>query len=420
MATQDTTSLHDPEKVPMIGWLTVVLAFSLPLYRPWVTLAATLVMLLWIFGGNLKSEVRRLRNHRLTLAIVVFVAFNLLSLVWSSDPAAGLRYVAKYRYLLLVPMVATAVSALFRKRAAAAFQIGAIASVALSAAVLLGALHLGDAHPGDPSATMAHLDYTLILAVCSLLALTRALYGAPSWSGRALWLSAFALTASGLLFNIGRSGQLGFVVGLGVLLLRWAFDASWRVFAATLVLAVVGVIAVWILAPPAVQRMSDARHELRAAVVDNDYQNNIGGRLAATVVAARIVREHPVLGTGAGANIPLLRHYLDTEFQGFKPAIYWYRHFHNQYAQIATELGVTGLASLGWIFWVLVRGPYRSRGLAAAASVVAAVYLVAFLGEPFFHKQIPLVAFALVTGLISGTQLDEEEDGTTHMVAADS
>ena len=181
---------------------------------------------------------------------------------------------------------------------------------------------------------MAHLDYTLILAVCSLLALTRALYGAMSSSERVAWFAASALTAAALLFNIGRSGQLGFVVGLGVLLLRWAFDASLRIFAVTIVLAVVGVIAVWVRAPPAVQRMSAARHELRAAAVDNDYQSNIGGRLAATVVAARIVREHPLLGAASVANIPLFRQLLDTEFQDFKSAIYWYRHFHNQYAQM--------------------------------------------------------------------------------------
>ena len=413
MVTQSETPDENSDRKPMIGWLTVVLAFSLPLYRPWLGLAATLVMLLWIFGGNLRSESKRLKNHRLTLAIIVFLALNLLSLLWSSDPAAGLRYAAKYRYLLLVPMLATAVSGFFRKRAAAALQIGAVGSVALSVAVLLGALHIGDAHPGDPSATMAHLDYTLILAVCSLLALTRALYGTMSSSERVVWFAGSAVTAAALLFNIGRSGQLGFVVGLGVLLLRWAFDASLRIFAATIVLAVVGVIAVWVGAPPAVQRMNAARHELHAAVVDHDYQSNIGGRLAATVVAARIVRENPLLGTGIGGNIPLFRQLLDTEFQDFKPAIYWYRHFHNQYAQIASELGVAGLASLAWIFWVLVQGPYRSRGLAAAASVVASVYLVAFLGEPFFHKQIPLIAFALVTGLISGAQLDEKVDHTT-------
>jgi len=413
MVTQPEKPHEDSVTTPMIGWLTVVLASSLPLYRPWVTLASTLVMLLWIFGGNLKSEIKRLKHHRLTLAIVVFLALNLLSLAWSGDPGAGLRYVAKYRYLLLVPMVATAVSGLFRKRAAVAFQIGAVGSVALSAAVLLGTLHIGDAHPGDPSATMAHLDYTLILAVCSLLGLTRALYGRMSSRERVLWFAGSVLTAAGLLFNIGRSGQLGFAAGLGVLMLRWAFDASPRVFVASIMAAVVGAIAVWVLAPPAVLRMADARHEFHAAAVDNDFQSNIGGRLAASAVAARIVRERPLLGTGVGGNIPLFRALLDTEFREFKPAIYWYRHFHNQYAQIATELGVAGLASLGWIFWVLVRGPYRSRGLAAAASVVAATYLVAFLGEPFLHKQIPLVAFALVAGLISGAQLAEKEQGTT-------
>jgi O-antigen ligase len=310
-------------------------------------------------------------------------------------------------------MLASAVPGIFRKRAAVALQIGAVGSVALSIVVLLGALHIGDSHPGNPSATMAHLDFTLLLAVTSLLALTWALYGEMAMPERLLWLTSFAVAAVGLLVNIGRSGQLGFLVGLGVLLTRWAFDAPRRVVAASIVVAVGCLTTVWLVAPPAVQRIGDARRELNLALVERDFQSNIGGRLAATMVASRIVREDPLLGTGVGGNMPRFRQILDTELQELKPAVYWYRHFHNQYTQIATELGLAGLASLFWIFWVLVRGPYQSRGLAAAASVVASVYLAAFLGEPFFHKQIPLIAFALATGLISGTQLHRTESGAT-------
>jgi O-antigen ligase len=396
--------------VATIGWLTIVLAFSLPLYRPWLTLAASLVMILWFFGGDLRSRLARLRHHRMTIAILVFLALNVASLAWSSDPKEGLRYLAKYRYLLFVPMLATAIPRRYRLRVAAAYEVGAIASVALSAAVVLGILRVGNAHPGNPSATMAHLDYTLILAIASLLALTHVLYGAATNIQRLVWLAASGVAAAGLLINIGRSGQLGFIAGLTVLMLRWAFDASRRQFVATVaLLAAVGILVMG-TSPPALQRMIEAGHEVREAIVEHDFEGNVGGRLAAFAVAGRIISEDPVLGAGAGGNMQRFREILDTDLPRLKPAIYWYRHFHNQYAQIGSELGVAGLASLIWIFWVLVRGPYRSLEARTAAWVLAAIYLVGFLGEPFLHKQIPLIAFALFAGLITGTQLDEQED----------
>jgi hypothetical protein len=63
---------------------------------------------------------------------------------------------------------------------------------------------------------------------------------------------------------------------------------------------------------------------------------------------------------------------------------------------------------LAWIFWELVRGPYRSRGVQASALVIAAVYLASFVGDPFLHKQLPLLTFALFAGLTAGARLDEQ------------
>jgi O-antigen ligase len=304
-------------------------------------------------------------------------------------------------------MLATSLPGLFRRRAAAALEAGALISVALSVAILAGILRLGDAHPGNPAPSMAHLDYTLILALVSLLALIRVLYGGHYTRSRLAWFAGFAVTTAGLLFNIGRSGQLGFLVGLAVLLVHWARVKSTRRAGLAVVLAALGVAVVFGFSLPALQRMNDARLELGAALEDNDFESNIGGRVAAVHVASRMVRENPVLGTGIGANMPRFREVLDTELPELKPAIYWYRHFHNQYTQVATELGLVGLVSLLWIFWEIVRGPYRSRELGAAGLVISAVYLVGFLGEPFLHKQIPLVAFGLLAGMLSAAQLDD-------------
>jgi hypothetical protein len=71
-----------------------------------------------------------------------------------------------------------------------------------------------------------------------------------------------------------------------------------------------------------------------------------------------------------------------------------------------------GLLALAWIFWELIRVPCKRRESDAAALILATVYLLGFLGEPFFHKQITLVLFALFAGLISAEQLEANSTTT--------
>ena len=73
-----------------LGWLAVVLALSLPLYRPWVTLATSAILILWLFGSGLGLRTRRLRGHRLTIAVLFFIVLNISSLLWTSDQDLGL------------------------------------------------------------------------------------------------------------------------------------------------------------------------------------------------------------------------------------------------------------------------------------------------------------------------------------------
>ena len=85
---------RDPESAleTTLGWVVIMLALSLPLYRPWVSLATTAILVLWLFGGGVIDRAGRLRGHRLTIAVLVFLGLNIVSLVWTSDFASGLRY----------------------------------------------------------------------------------------------------------------------------------------------------------------------------------------------------------------------------------------------------------------------------------------------------------------------------------------
>jgi len=413
----------EPSRIDtVLGWLTVVLAFSLPLYRPWVTLATSLLLLLWLFGGGLGRRCAELRHHRLSHAVLVFVALNALSLVWSSDVHTGLRYMTKFRYLLLIPVLATTIRPVFRRYAVTTFLLATVVSVVLSLAVLVGIFHFGGAHPGNPSPTMAHLDHSLVLALAALLILTRVLYDEMDSIRRLMWLGAFLLVTAGLAINIGRSGQLAFFGGLILLLAHWARGRSLREVTGVLTAVVITLALMWWASPSFQARINAGGKELRRTFSEHRYGTNFGERVAAMRVAGEIFRQHPLLGTGVGGNIAALRHLLDTEYQDLKPAIYWYRHFHNQYAQVATELGLVGLLALGWIFWELMRGRYARRDIAAAAIVLATVYLLGFLGEPYLRKQIPVVTFALFAGLISASQLDQRrrEDEGRELSTGDS
>ena len=52
----------------------------------------------------------------------------------------------------------------------------------------------------------------------------------------------------------------------------------------------------------------------------------------------------------------------------------------------------------------------------AYSIVLAAVYLLGFLGEPYLHKQVTLVMFSLFAGLISAEQLDDRQSASSGAV----
>ena len=385
----------------VVNWLVVVLAFSIPLYRTWVSLAAALILILWFFQGDLGGRITRLRHHPLTLAIVAFLALNLLSLAWSSDPIEGLDYATKYRYLLLVPAVASSLQPRFVRPALLAFLAGTALAALMMPMVILGDLHFHRTHPGNPAVTMSHLDFSMVLAVAALLVVVRLGHGGLGARQRLAWVVLLALLFAGLLVNIGRSGQLAFVGTLPVLIPVVLRRRSGWLRVVAVVGALLVVVGAYLLVPPFYERVDRAAVEIRDAVAERRVDTNQGKRLAGMVVALDIVREHPILGTGIGGNMPEFRRLLATDHPDLEEAVGWFPHLHNQYLQVATELGVAGLASLAAIFVALFAGRYLDPAMRSAAVALGCAYLLGFLGDPYLHKQLPLVLFALAAGIVS-------------------
>ena len=385
----------------VLNWVVVILAFSLPLYRAWVSLAAILILLLWFFQDRLRDRVARLGHHRMTVAILLFLALNLLSLLWSADPASGFEYWRKYLYLLLVPAIASSMSPVFVGRALIAFMGGILLSAAMMPVVIIGDIHIRHIHPGNPAATMSHLDYSMVLAIAALLVLVHLVNSTMSRGRRIVWIVTLGLVLGGLVLNIGRSGQLAFAATLVVLVPLLLRRRPWPVRIAALVVVGCAIVATYFAVPRFQERVDSGVDEVYAAVIERQIVGNQGKRVAGMIVGFHMVRANPFLGTGIGGNMPEFRRLLETDYLQFKDAVGWFPHLHNQYLQVATELGLAGLVSLLAIFLAFFAGRYRSPEFQAAAVAVGCAYLFGFLGDPFLHKQLPLVLFALSAGVIS-------------------
>jgi O-antigen ligase len=383
----------------LLNQLLVVLAFSIPVYRKWTSIAAALVMILWLAEGRFTDKLAALRRHRLSLAILAFVGFAALSLAWSADPAAGLRDLTKYRYLLLVPILATSLRADFHRRVENALLIGTALSLAVSYAVFAGLFRLRDAYPGNPAPSMSHLDYSMVLAVAGLIALARLLEGGGRPGQQLAWAALLAFVVGGLLINIGRSGQVAFVGAALVVTPVILGERSRRAAAAGLMAVVVLLAGAYLVVEPFRARVLDGVRELQAAATQGRYDSNQGKRVAGAIVALDMVRERPLLGTGVGGTMERFRELLAERHPELQAVASWFPHLHNQYLQTVTETGLIGLATLLVMLAVLALGPHATPHARHLGVLLAVAYLLGFLGDPFLRKQLPLVAFAIVAGL---------------------
>ncbi len=383
-----------------LNYCVVLLALFLPIYREGVSMVAPVVIVLWIVEGGYRYKGDRMLAVGLARAVLLFILLNLVSLLWSEHPETGFFYVSKYRHLLLVPAIATAIRPRFVGPAIAAFLCGIGASLVWSYGIFFGIIHYGKGYPENAAPTMPHLEFSMFLAFASLLILNRIVCRPMDGRLRLAWIGFLVVVWVGLLINFGRSGQFAFFATLLVYLIVKL--RTWR--RTRLAIASLGVALLMLTAFLAVPlfkvRVLAAAEEISEGIIEHRYDTNQGKRIAGMIVASEVFLEHPLIGAGVADNMVEFRRLLSTKYEQLVEAIYWFPHLHNQYLQVATELGLLGILVLLNIFLQLFRVRPPDGEMRDLAVILGCVFLFGFIGDPFFHKQLPLVLFALMAGLI--------------------
>jgi putative inorganic carbon (hco3(-)) transporter len=366
----------------------------LPLYG--VLAAAGVAFVLGALRGEAVPDVPR----TLGLAAAAFVAFDSVSLLWSSDPRAGTIEIAFF-ILPFTALLAVAARAPWTPWLPRALAVTLVGLASLFALIGLWQLHSHDL-PFAPDLEVAN-SYSSFVRVTSLFK-DPSLYGrhlvlaivvlvAALWLRRvrlALALPFIALLFAGLYFSYSQSSELTlFVVVLAITLV--AADRPTRI-------AVAAACAAFVVVGGALVAVSAHGHSARSFT---------SGRTRLVSVTATVVGNHPVAGVGVGAQ-PLASR---NEAKGR-------RHGRRKYAShatpltVAAELGLVGIV-LYIAFLVAVAGLIAAVWAADAAlglslgAVFLALVLHSLFYSGFFEDPImwgvPAVAAAFVAAVRTKT-----------------
>lgn len=233
------------------------------------------------------------------------------------------------------------------------------------------------------------------MALCVMLGAATASRGRT----RSAWVGAAAVTAAALWLSGSRAavGAMA-LVGLWHLarLARRRGWAPWTVGAAAAGLALGGAVAVWVLLP--------GRFDAQGQVFDPLGLVSIQTRWWFLTASWDMLKTAPWFGIGIGGYYMASENFLPGQLMAH---LVPRENAHNNFAQIAVELGVAGLLAFLWLLVSIARAYGRSAVAevrawqAGAAAGLVAFLLTALTSHPLLVAPVAFAFWLLAAGLVS-------------------
>lgn len=345
----------------------------------------------------------------------LFVGLLYLSVLWSSDTDTALKQLRMYSYWIIIPCFVILAKKEWLFNMLNSFLLGMFLSEILSYGMWFEWWTINERSANYPTPFMTHIHYSVFLAFTSLVLLYRFSFEQSSWKVRLPMLVFFLMTTTNLMISTGRTGQLAFFLTLFIV-----FIIRYRVSIKTLALsAIVGtsIIFASYYALPLFKIRADAAIRDVKQTLNENYNTSWGVRAAWWIITYDALKEEPLLGYGIGdyseAAEMMVSKY---EYQGLSNRLKKYvaqAHYHNQYLMVAVQGGLVALALMFLMYYKLLRLPIQDTELKHLNIIGISVFLVAFVGEPLWLLQFPLMLFLFMTGLfITASKKDPPKDPT--------
>lgn len=385
----------------------IALGFSIPVSVALDNILLAVVLLCWLAGAGFREKFNWLRDHSVARAALALFALLAGGIAWSAHGSEGLRILGKYADLAFIPVFAT----LFRderdRKRAGAFLIAALlVTLLLSCLTRIGFVEtgypvIGDA--GEPEVFKKYLTQSILMACGSYLFALLA-RDEPTPSRRLIWALLSVASAFNVVFMLsGRSGQ----IALAVLALLFVFQV-WRSKGFVLVAGVFAFLIAGIMYgyAPDNNRFVEVVKDFKAwepgkVMLTSTGQRMLtstGQRLDYSMNSIAIVREHPLIGVGTGGFAAAYAR--QVEGTNLEATV----NPHNEYLNLAVQLGIAGLLAAVWLFAMVWR---HARALPTAlerdlARGLAVTFAIGCLFNSMLMDHVEGLFFAWSAGVLFG------------------
>ena len=333
-------------------YLLIGSVFLLPLTVLGNNIFMWLAVFLWLFSGNYLNKFQEVKANKLALASIVFFLVHLLGLFWTEDLYWGLQMLRKMlTFLLVLPIFLTISRKENIKYYLMSFLIAIGISELLSYLVWFELIEpFGNATVMNPTPVMGHISYNPFLAFAIYLVLHQLLFKESlSRSMRTIY-TFFALSMTFNMFITGgRAGQIMFFASLGVLIFQYFRNSQVKATLVSAILISLIILGGYNYSSVFKTRINQVIYDL--ALFTTNPNTSIGHRIIFTENTLDMIKSAPFIGVGTG-DFP-------TEYNKVNiinsPAVKSTVQPHNQYLYVQAQLGLLGLFSFFWIFYVQFR-----------------------------------------------------------------
>lgn len=398
-----------------LNYLFVLYAFVIPFSKDINKFIALTIFILWIFEANFKEKLKLIVKNKLIITFVVFIIYSYITILWSEYTKEAIHHVNRYFYYFVFIFIFTSLKKEFIIKTIVAFLLGMFLSEIIMYGIYFDfwTTSYSEKYPGNiPRAFMWHTQYSILIAFTVLLTANKLFFKNDNNILKTLYILLLIITLLSLSLS---GGRIGLVIALSSLLLITLY--SFKYIAKKAVVILLGTLLILSISYNYINlfkhRVNMVYNDISKVLLNDNYASSLGVRIALIDLGLQISNENILFGVGIKDNLDKKVEYAQKEENKnykFLASTSHKMHFHNEYIQILTSIGLVGLILFLYFLYALVTIRIKSLEFSNLKLILFTTILLGMMASTILYNRHIIAFIALFIGILLAINRIENEN----------
>jgi O-antigen ligase len=201
------------------SYLIIVLILSFPFSVALGSIFSAFIFIFFLLNSNFKEQFSQLKDNKIAIAFLLFIALHIIALSWTQDMEWGIRVVKKQWKFLLIPIFMIYVKREYLNYYIYSFVASMLFSAFISYLIWFGFIEpFGVSTVQDPTPFMSHVTYNPLLSFSIYLIGVKFILNKDySFMLKSIHLFSFIFMVINMFITGGRTGHIMFFLVIIIL-----------------------------------------------------------------------------------------------------------------------------------------------------------------------------------------------------------